>query len=150
MSEEKNQPTTLISKKLREMIKKDMEIDDFDLIGQCRDSTSLVQKYVEMYYSRKRLLDSLKLDCDIMFADYYKKYRYGGQGVPFKADSGADAKIMVNNHDDYRALLREIKKVEELVDFLKDTIDNFKQRYWMIKNIISIRDMDKIAEGDHA
>jgi hypothetical protein len=150
MTEEKKENRCLITKKLKEQIKIDMEIDDLDLIGQCRDSANLVQKYVELYYSRRRLMDSLKLDCEIMFADYFKKYKYGGQGVPLKADSGADAKILVNNHDDYKALRREIKKVEELVDFLKDTIDNFKQRFWMIKNIINIRQMDKIVEGDHA
>ena len=140
--QEKKVEKYLITERLKKEIRKDLQIDEFDLEGQCRNMTNVVQKYLEMYFSRKRLLDSLKLESSYKFADYYKKYRYGGQGVPLKADSGADAKILIERHDDYRILQEEIKKLERLVDFLDETVENMRQNFWMIKNIIAIRDME--------
>lgn len=139
-NENKKNEKSLIDSELKDKIREDLEIDEFNLEEQCRKSMVTTQKYLELYYSRKRILSTLNMQLETLHADLYKKFKFGGMSI--RATTASDANILVRNREEYITLKKKCERMEELVDFLEDTIKQFKDRNWMIKNILEIRKMD--------
>ena len=136
---------------LLEMWKKDAPIDEMALDEASRDSAKLHSKYLELYSVAKLRLKKLELDFKPLLRD--KFLHYGGklsqEELDIKGweydplngltvlkgdmDKWYDADPVIQEHQ------LKIAKQEEIVNILKEIMDNVKWRHQNIKNMIEWR-----------
>ena len=136
---------------LLEMWKKDAPIDEMALDEASRDSAKLHSKYLELYSVAKLRLKKLELDFKPLLRD--KFLHYGGklsqEELDIKGweydplngltvlkgdmDKWYDADPVIQEHQ------LKIAMQEEIVNILKEIMDNVKWRHQNIKNMIEWR-----------
>jgi len=134
-----------------EMWKKDALIDEMALDESSRDSAKLHSKYLELHSVARLRLKKLELDFKPILRD--KFLHYGGklsklelddkgwEYDPLKGltvlksdlDKWYDADPLIQNHQ------LKIAMQEEIVNILKEIMDNIKWRHQSIKNMIEWR-----------
>ncbi len=136
---------------LLEMWKKDAQIDEMALDEASRESAKLHSKYLDLYSKSKLKLKKLELDFKPLLRD--KFLHYGGklsqQELDFKGweydplngltvlkgdmDKWYDADPIIQEHQ------LKLAMQEEIVNCLKEIMDNIKWRHQNIKNMIEWR-----------
>ena len=136
---------------LLEMWKKDAPIDEMALDEASRDSAKLHSKYLELYSVARLRLKKLELDFKPLLRD--KFLHYGGKlsqedldtkGWEYDPLNGLtvlkgdmdkwyDADPVIQEHQ------LKIAMQEEIVNILKEIMDNVKWRHQNIKNMIEWR-----------
>ena len=134
-----------------EMWKKDALIDEMALDESSRDSAKLHSKYLELHSVARLRLKKLELEFKPILRD--KFLHYGGklsklelddkgwEYDPLKGltvlkgdmDKWYDADPLIQNHQ------LKIAMQEEIVNILKEIMDNIKWRHQSIKNMIEWR-----------
>ena len=134
-----------------DMWKKDSIIDDMRLDESSRDSAKFHSKYLDLYSVAKLKLKNLDLEYKIILRD--KFLHYGGKLSQIELDEKGwdydplngltvlkgdmdkwyDADEVIQTHQ------KKMAYQQELVDTLKEILDNVKWRHQTIKNIIEWR-----------
>ena len=136
---------------LLEMWKKDAPIDEMALDEASRDSAKLHSKYLELYSVARLRLKKLELDFKPLLRD--KFLHYGGKlsqedldtkGWEYDPLNGLTVlKGDLDKWYDADPLIQEhqlrIAMQEEIVNCLKEIMDNIKWRHQNIKNMIEWR-----------
>ena len=134
-----------------EMWKKDSVIDDMQLDEASRDSAKLHSKYLELHSISRLKLKKLELDFKPLLRD--KFLHYGGKLSQVELDQKGweydplnGLTVLKGDLDkwyDADPLIQEqqakIAHQQELVDVLKEILDNIKWRHQNIKNMIEWR-----------
>ena len=134
-----------------EMWKTDSTIDEMRLDESSRDSAKLHSKYLELYSVAKLRFKNLDLEYKIILRD--KFLHYGGKLSQAELDSKKwsydplnDLTVLKGDMDKWydadEVIQTHQKKMayqQELVDTLKEILDNVKWRHQTIKNIIEWR-----------
>lgn len=131
-----------------EMWKKDSVIDEMDLGNASRESAKLHSKYLELYTVNKLRLKKLELDFKVLLRDKYMHYNgklsqeelntKGWDYDPLNGltvlkgdmDKWYDADSVIQEHQ------QKIAYSQEIIDTLKEIMDNIKWRHQSIKNAI--------------
>ena len=134
-----------------EMWKKDSVIDDMHLDEASRDSAKLHSKYLELHSISRLKLKKLELEFKPLLRDKFLHYggklskieleQKGWEYDPLKGltvlkgdlDKWYDADPLIQEHQ------AKLAHQEELVNVLKEILDNIKWRHQNIKNIIEWR-----------
>ena len=136
---------------LLEMWKKDAPIDEMALDEASRDSAKLHSKYLELYSVARLRLKKLELDFKPLLRDKFlhyggklsqeeldqKKWDYdplnGLTVLKGDMDKWYDADEVIQTHQ------KKMAYQQEVVDTLKEILDNVKWRHQTIKNMIEWR-----------
>ena len=134
-----------------EMWKKDSVIDEMRLDEASRDSAKLHSKYLELHSVSRLRLKKLELEFKPLLRDKFLHYggklsqieldQKGWEYDPLKGltvlkgdlDKWYDADPLIQEHQ------AKLAHQEELVNVLKEILDNIKWRHQNIKNIIEWR-----------
>lgn len=131
-----------------EMWKKDAVIDDMNLGDASRESAKLHSKYLELYSVNKLKLRKLELDFKVLLRDKWSHYN-GKLSKEEMDEKGWDYDPMngltvlkgdMDKWYDADPLIQEaqlkIEYTKEMVETLKEIMDNIKWRHQSIKNAI--------------
>lgn len=131
-----------------EMWKKDSVIDEMNLGDASRESAKLHSKYLELYSVNKLKLRKLELDFKVLLRDKWSHYN-GKLSKEEMDEKGWDydplngLTVLKGDMDkwyDADPLIQEaqlkIEYTKEVVDSLKEIMDNIKWRHQSIKNAI--------------
>ena len=136
---------------LLETWKKDAPIDEMALDEASRDSAKLHSKYLELYSVAKLRLKKLELDFKPLLRDKFLHYggklsqaELGTKGWEYDPLNGLTVlKGDMDKWYDADPLIQEhqlkIAMQEEIVNVLKEIMDNIKWRHQNIKNMIEWR-----------
>ena len=131
-----------------EMWKKDSVIDELQLDQSARDSAKLHSKYLELYSVSKLRYKKLDLEFKVLLKDKFMHYNgklsqeemdsKGWDYDPLNGltvlkgdmDKWYDADPVIQAHQ------AKMHYTQELIDTLKEILDNIKWRHQNIKNII--------------
>ena len=139
-----------------EMWKKDSVIDEMNLGDASRESAKLHSKYLELYSINKLKLKKLDLDFKVLLRDKFMHYNgklsqeelsskgwspdplNGLTALKGDMDKWYDSDPLIQEHQ------AKMQYTQELVDTLKEIMDNIKWRHQSIKNAI---DWHKFTSG---
>jgi len=131
-----------------EMWKKDSVIDEMNLGDASRESAKLHSKYLELYSVNKLKLKKQELDFKVLLRDKWSHYNgklskeeideLGWSYDPLDGltilkgdmDKFYDADPLIQEHQ------AKMQYTQELIDTLKEILENIKWRHQNIKNII--------------
>ena len=134
-----------------EMWKKDAEIDEVQLDDASRDSAKLHSKYLDLYSVAKIKQKDLELKFKVILRDKFKHYngKLSQEEIDHKGweydpldgltvlkgdlDKWYDADEVIQDHQ------RKMAYNGEVVNTLKEILDNIKWRHQNIKNMIEWR-----------
>tara|TARA_R100001463_G_scaffold132829_1_gene193781 strand:- start:248 stop:691 length:444 start_codon:yes stop_codon:yes gene_type:complete len=134
-----------------EMWKKDAEIDEVQLDEASRDSAKLHSKYLDLYSVAKIKQKDLELKFKVILRDKFKHYngKLSQEEIDHKGweydpldgltvlkgdlDKWYDADDVIQDHQ------RKMAYNGEIVNTLKEILDNIKWRHQNIKNMIEWR-----------
>lgn len=131
-----------------EMWKKDAVIDEMNLGDASRDSAKLHSKYLELYSVNKLKLKKQQLDFKVLLRDKWSHYNgklskeeIDEKGWDYDPMNGLTVlKSDMDKWYDADPLIQEaqlkIEYTKEMVDTLKEIMDNIKWRHQSIKNAI--------------
>ena len=131
-----------------EMWKKDSVIDEMNLGDASRESAKLHSKYLELYSVNKLKLRKLELDFKVLLRDKWSHYNdklskdeMDEKGWDYDPLNGLTVlKGDMDKWYDADPLIQEaqlkIEYTKEVVDSLKEIMDNIKWRHQSIKNAI--------------
>ena len=131
-----------------EMWKKDSVIDEMNLGEASRESAKLHSKYLELYSVNKLKLKKQQLDFKVLLRDKWSHYNgklskeeIDEKGWDYDPMNGLTVlKSDMDKWYDADPLIQEaqlkIEYTKEMVDTLKEIMDNIKWRHQSIKNAI--------------
>ena len=131
-----------------EMWKKDAVIDEMNLGEASRESAKLHSKYLELYSVNKLKLKKQQLDFKVLLRDKWSHYNgklskeeIDEKGWDYDPMNGLTVlKSDMDKWYDADPLIQEaqlkIEYTKEMVDTLKEIMDNIKWRHQAIKNAI--------------
>ena len=131
-----------------EMWKKDAVIDEMNLGEASRESAKLHSKYLELYSVNKLKLKKQQLDFKVLLRDKWSHYNgklskeeIDDRGWGYDPMNGLTVlKSDMDKWYDADPLIQEaqlkIEYTKEIVDTLKEIMDNIKWRHQSIKNAI--------------
>lgn len=131
-----------------EMWKKDAVIDEMNLGDASRESAKLHSKYLELYSVNKLKLKKQQLDFKVLLRDKWSHYNgklskeeIDEKGWDYDPMNGLTVlKSDMDKWYDADPLIQEaqlkIEYTKEMVDTLKEIMDNIKWRHQSIKNAI--------------
>jgi len=131
-----------------EMWKKDAVIDEMNLGEASRESAKLHSKYLELYSINKLKLKKQQLDFKVLLRDKWSHYNgklskeeIDEKGWDYDPMNGLTVlKSDMDKWYDADPLIQEaqlkIEYTKEMVDTLKEIMDNIKWRHQSIKNAI--------------
>lgn len=131
-----------------EMWKKDAVIDEMNLGEASRESAKLHSKYLELYSVNKLKLKKQQLDFKVLLRDKWSHYNgklskeeIDEKGWSYDPMNGLTVlKSDMDKWYDADPLIQEaqlkIEYTKEMVDTLKEIMDNIKWRHQSIKNAI--------------
>lgn len=131
-----------------EMWKKDAVIDEMNLGEASRESAKLHSKYLELYSINKLKLKKQQLDFKVLLRDKWSHYNgklskeeIDEKGWDYDPMNGLTVlKSDMDKWYDADPLIQEaqlkIEYTKEMVDSLKEIMDNIKWRHQSIKNAI--------------
>lgn len=134
-----------------EMWKKDCQIDELQLDQSARDSAKLHSKYLELYSINKLKLKKLDNDFKVLLKNKWLHYNgklskeeMDAKGWDYNPLGGLTVlKGDMDYYYDSDPLIQKaqvkIEYLKEVVDTLKEILDNVKWRHQTIKNMIEWR-----------
>lgn len=126
---------------LREQINIDLIIDKSKLDDEAINHPALVQKYLNLYFDQLRRLHPLQHEYDLLYKDKLIFYTTKFDLIP-KTVKELDS--LIKGDLEIIELQKKIDEQNILISFLKESVDNIKNKGWAIKNAI---DMMKFKEG---
>jgi hypothetical protein len=134
MSEEE-----IIDQNYIEEIRKNLEINEFNLKEECRLISNITQRYIEDLYMLKRKM--FKTECYLkkVKGQLFEKWKNGEFEI--RLTSTSDILIMIEKDVQYNKILSVFNELSLKVEFLEQVIKNFNNKGWNIQRII---DLEKI------
>lgn len=118
-------------------VRKNLEINEFNLKEECRTQADKTQRYIEELYKQKRKM--FKLDCYLrkVKGQLFEKWKNGEFEI--RLTSTSDIMIMIEKDDNYNKILKKYNELELIVEFLDQTIKNMNNKAWNIQRIIELQ-----------
>lgn len=124
---------------LYDEVKKELKIDGSELSIEALRTPDIHNKYNKMLFSEKLALKKLNRQWDQLYRDRWEYYRKKSDPEVYekkpllKKIMDTDVKIYLAADDELQDLQAQIDSKEELIDFLKRTMDSIAMRQWLIK-----------------
>ena len=122
-------------------IKKELFIDKSKL-DECSSNNPLyVQKYLQLWFAESKKLNTLERKFERYMKEKSEYYKTGYKLIP---ETQKELIFLIDGDEEINNLKREIQDQSLYVSMLNQTISNFRDRQWAIKNIIEFL---KFKEG---
>jgi predicted ATPase len=127
---------------LQDEVKKDLKIQGDELTFESVRTPEIHHKYNKLIMSERLALKKLERQWDALYLQQWEYYRKKSdpevyQKKPLlKKVMDSDVKLYLTADPELQQLRAQIESKEELVDFLKRTMEQVAQRTWLIKNAL--------------
>jgi len=127
---------------LQDQVKKDLKLQPDELTYESVRTPEVHHTYNKMLMTERLALKKLERNWDTLYLEKWEYYRKKSdpevyQKKPLlKKILDTDVKLYLTADEDLQALRAQIESKEELIDFLKRTMDQVNQRTWLIRNAI--------------
>lgn len=127
---------------LQEDVKKDLKIQGDELTFEAVRTPEIHNKYNRMLMSERLALKKLEREWDRTHLAQWEYYRKKADPAVYeekpllKKIMDADVKHYIAADPELQELRVRMDSKEELIDFLKRTMDQIAQRTWLIRNAI--------------
>lgn len=125
---------------LQDQVKKDLKIQGDELVKEALRTPDLHHKYNKLLMTERLALKKLERQWDVVYLQRWEYYRKKADPSVYEKEPllkkiiDTDVKLYLTADNQLQALRAEIDGKEELIDFLKRTMDHVIQRTWLIKN----------------
>lgn len=126
---------------LKKSISADLKFDKTKLDSAAAENPHLVQKYLDLYTSTLMQMKDLDAKYAKLYRDKMVFYRTKWEFVP---DTLKELEAFISGDDQIIDIRKEIKELNTIIQYLKETVQTFRDRAWAIKNII---EWHKFTEG---
>lgn len=126
-----------------EEIQNELKIDLSNLDINSSENPLLIQKYLNKYYSYLVQLNDLESKLDELKSKKYQFYKTGYKLIP---ENITELNYLLNGDEEINTLKNKYKKLNIKISYIKDVIQQFKDRNWAIKNAI---DFIKFKNGEN-
>lgn len=122
--------------KLKEIAKKDLKFTDDDLQTKISDHPFLTQKWLDLLLKEKYVFSQVEAKKDKLYGTLYHKYKYD---YDYKLDSNKEIDIYVKSDDLYDEVLKEYNESLVIIEWLDETLKNFRSMAFQMKNHLDLR-----------
>jgi hypothetical protein len=132
-------------------VKKDLKIDRGELSYEAIRTPDIFNDYNKMIFHEKLALKDLERKWDILYLERWEYYRKKAPEEVYQKEPllkkimDSDVKIYLNADNELQNLRKQIDGKEEIIDFLKRTLDNIANRQWLLK---AANDNNKYLQGE--
>jgi hypothetical protein len=128
-------------KRLKKQAMSDLRFNEENALEMAMKIPNLYQRYLDVYIDEMRKLKELNVSVDEKYGELYKYFKYEDN----KAWSNkGDIDSQINSNKEYCSLKRESIKLEFVVKYLEEVLDNIKRMSFSVKNYI---DLQKFKAG---
>jgi hypothetical protein len=117
-------------------IKKELKINPKGLDFDSSENPLFIQKYINMYLLESKELNKKQADFDKLYKEKMIYYKADFKYIP---DNLKEHIIFVEGDEQIIKAKKDLMDQASNVKFLGDTISNFRDRGWAIKNMIDFR-----------
>lgn len=121
-----------------EEIKKDLKINKAKLDEESSNSPLLIQKYLDKYYLALKELGKVQIEYDRMYAIKVEFYRTSYKFIP---ETMKELEILISGDVEFSKIKEKLNTQNIMVSYLKDLVQQFRDRQWAIKNTIEFLKM---------
>ena len=139
MEKEKDEFKEAIDK-LTEQAKDDLVLNKMNVLEEAQANCVKYHRYISMLYTEKRYLSKLEEMKSELHGKLYHKYRFE---YNHKLAKGPEIAIYINKEPKMLLVQKNINNVSLKIEYINGIIDTFKQRSFMIKNIIDILKLEQ-------
>jgi len=115
------------------MINKELTIDRTKIGEEAGRNPLYVQKYIDLWLKSSRELNIKQREFEKLLKVKMEYYKTSYNLIP---ETVKEMDIMLNGDEEVSDIKKKITELNDLVYFFNQTTENFKNRGWMIKNII--------------
>jgi hypothetical protein len=123
-------------KELEKQIKKELVVDKNHLDFCASENPILIQKYITMYLYESRKINEKQIELDILYKDKMLYYKLEHQYVP---ETQKELSVMLEGDKDICEIKKYLNNQALIIKFLSDTVANFRDRGWAMKNMIEFK-----------
>lgn len=127
---------------LQEQVKTDLKLNSDQLNYDAVATPDIHHIYNKMYMRERIALKELERKWDALYLQQWEYYRKKADPEVYekkpllKKIMDADVKLYLAADPDCQELRAKIEAKEELIDFLKRTLEQIAQRTWLIRNAV--------------
>jgi Recombination, repair and ssDNA binding protein UvsY len=127
---------------LQDQVKKDLKIEGDELVTEAIRTPELHHKYNKLLMTERLALKKLERQWDVVYLQRWEYYRKKSDPSVYEKEPllkkiiDTDVKLYLTADKELQALRADIDGKEELIDFLKRTMDHVAQRTWLLRNAI--------------
>jgi len=138
-------------KELQEQVKTDLKIDGSELTFEAIRTPEIHHTYNKMFMTEKMAFKKLEREWDQLYLERWEYYRKKAEPEVYqekpllKKILDTDVKYYLAADEELQELRSKMDNKEELIDFLKRTMDSIAMRQWLIK---AANDNNRYLVGD--
>jgi hypothetical protein len=127
---------------LQDQVRADLKLDSSELVYESVRTPDIFHKYNKIVMTEKLALKKLERQWDILYLQQWEYYRKKSPEEVYekkpllKKIMDSDVKLYLASDPELQELRAQIESKEELVDFLKRTLEQIASRQWNIRNAI--------------
>jgi len=110
----------------------DTKINLKDLENHLFKNISTKQQYINDLHLYKNKFKKIENSMLLFYTQMYKNYK----NSEYKEYNDKEIKLKIEDNEDYNNLKYEKEQLEQIINLLKDTIENLKDKSFTLKNII--------------
>ena len=122
--------------KLKKLTEEKLAFSEDNIQGKIASIPLLYDTYMKAFVRENKLLNELKLDKDVLYADLYKYFKYDAD---HRWDTKNEIESQMYSDVKYQSKVKQINEQQEIVTFLELTLENIKTLSFSLKNYIDWR-----------
>ena len=121
---------------LKKQIREELVIDKNKLDFCATENPLLIQKYINLFLTESVTMNGMQKKYEMLYAEKALFYKTKFKLQP---ETQKELIILIDGDDEISSLKEKISNQSSLVKFISETISNFRDRGWAIKNAIEFR-----------
>jgi hypothetical protein len=126
--------------KLKKQVEDDLALDRTNVLEEAQNNCVKYHRYLTLLYTEKANLSKLE---DLRIKLNGKLYHYYKFEYDHKLASGTEISIYINKNDKMIIINNNITIMKEKIKYIEGIIECFKQRSFMIRNLIDVIKLEK-------
>lgn len=122
--------------KLKEIARKELKFTDDGLQSKIANQPIYTQKWLDLLLKEKHILSVIEAEKDKVYGKLYHKYKYESD---FRLDTRGEIDVYVKADDAFDIVLKKYNESLVIVEWLDETLKNFRAMAWSMKNHLDLR-----------
>jgi hypothetical protein len=120
-------------KKVKLIIASELRLDPDNFQSQLFNITLIRDRYLQLFIQENKELQKLKIKKDERYGELYDDLKFNS---PKRWESKSEIEPQIKRDKSFVTILNAIEDQQEVVTYLEQTLDSFKQLSYQIKNHI--------------